>query len=499
MFSLIITIISIALVAALALATIYYGGSAFNKSAAESNATKLLNQAQQLLAADRLYRVDHGSAPTSMADLVNGGYLKSVPTAMSKPIVSTAYASTQEWNMISTTAGTAYSLSSSSFVDEDSCKFLNKKSLGQDGVLKEVYSGYQTQCYGPSVNSLSVLVVVDPLTPVTDSASLPNVPVIKTGTTVAQESWLVEPGSSSNPTDPGNSGGDNSGVPPGLNVPSGLTYTGDPLPAELSSDYPEFYISFQRSGTTPFNITSVAGTVAGGTFSLVEAPFCGVTDGNYYCGAYVQITGATAIDGQLHSGTMTVATSAGNATIPVDYFAIEVLPAQTIKFTTDYLANAQLKVNNETLSYDGNGNEVCTIDIVTVPGSNLLRGDSHGGCITVPDTHVTDFIYVDGSGSGATTFNIGPVEITTFEGYTYTIASPDYNCPGVYLPQDPNAVQSSPGVFSGPFINKPGCSITLNGVGTGGPFTAKYSISVNGGPVQVITKVRSYIVNEATY
>ena len=41
MFSLIITIISIALVAALALATIYYGGSAFNKSSATATASKL--------------------------------------------------------------------------------------------------------------------------------------------------------------------------------------------------------------------------------------------------------------------------------------------------------------------------------------------------------------------------------------------------------------------------------------------------------------------------
>ena len=44
MFSLIVTIIAIALVAALALATLYYGGSAFNQSSAKAQAAKLLNQ-----------------------------------------------------------------------------------------------------------------------------------------------------------------------------------------------------------------------------------------------------------------------------------------------------------------------------------------------------------------------------------------------------------------------------------------------------------------------
>jgi Tfp pilus assembly protein PilN len=48
-FSLLITIISIALVAALALAALYYGGSAFNKGSAAAQSTQLLNESQQLL------------------------------------------------------------------------------------------------------------------------------------------------------------------------------------------------------------------------------------------------------------------------------------------------------------------------------------------------------------------------------------------------------------------------------------------------------------------
>ena len=58
MFSLIITIISIALVAALALATLYYGGNAFNKGSAEANASKIINEGQQVNGAVQLARAD---------------------------------------------------------------------------------------------------------------------------------------------------------------------------------------------------------------------------------------------------------------------------------------------------------------------------------------------------------------------------------------------------------------------------------------------------------
>jgi hypothetical protein len=54
MFSLIITIIAIALVAALARATLYYRGSAFNKGSVATPSTPLLNESQQLLGAAEL-------------------------------------------------------------------------------------------------------------------------------------------------------------------------------------------------------------------------------------------------------------------------------------------------------------------------------------------------------------------------------------------------------------------------------------------------------------
>ena len=84
MFSLIITIISIALVAALALATLYYGGSAFNKGAAGAVAARLINEGQQMNGAVALYKADVGAGSTAvvvtdLAGLASAGYLSSVP------------------------------------------------------------------------------------------------------------------------------------------------------------------------------------------------------------------------------------------------------------------------------------------------------------------------------------------------------------------------------------------------------------------------------------
>lgn len=78
MFSLIITLISTALVVALSVATVYYGGSVFTEYGKNAHATRLLNEASQLEIAMQLYRADHsGEAPDSLAALIQDNkYLK---------------------------------------------------------------------------------------------------------------------------------------------------------------------------------------------------------------------------------------------------------------------------------------------------------------------------------------------------------------------------------------------------------------------------------------
>lgn len=84
MFSLIITIISIALVAALALATLYYGGAAFNRGQDNARAAQILSAAQQidgaltLMSADTV-EIDSGAdTDVTVAD-IGVQYLRTAP------------------------------------------------------------------------------------------------------------------------------------------------------------------------------------------------------------------------------------------------------------------------------------------------------------------------------------------------------------------------------------------------------------------------------------
>ena len=79
MFSLIITIISIALVAALAVATIYFGGDAFTKNGARADAVKVVNAGQQINGAVEMYKAQKGEVPKTLDDLVDTKLLKAIP------------------------------------------------------------------------------------------------------------------------------------------------------------------------------------------------------------------------------------------------------------------------------------------------------------------------------------------------------------------------------------------------------------------------------------
>ena len=83
MFSLIITIISIALVAAIAVATLYYGGSQFSQGTAKAQADQIISGAQQIAGANTLYANNVGGGQydgAGASDLVTQGFLSAVPT-----------------------------------------------------------------------------------------------------------------------------------------------------------------------------------------------------------------------------------------------------------------------------------------------------------------------------------------------------------------------------------------------------------------------------------
>ncbi len=85
MFSFIITLVAIVLVAALSIATLYYGGDGFTQSNSRTEAAGLLQEANQLVGALELHRVDRTAlpeGPTSedvVLQLMDGKYLTQMP------------------------------------------------------------------------------------------------------------------------------------------------------------------------------------------------------------------------------------------------------------------------------------------------------------------------------------------------------------------------------------------------------------------------------------
>jgi hypothetical protein len=81
MFQLIVAVIAIALVIALTLASIFYGGEAFTRSSLKANVAAMVNQAQQISGAHVLYKTDNAKSTDSLDALVDNGYLAEIPNA----------------------------------------------------------------------------------------------------------------------------------------------------------------------------------------------------------------------------------------------------------------------------------------------------------------------------------------------------------------------------------------------------------------------------------
>lgn len=166
MFSLIITLLSIALVAALALATLYYGGTSWGTGGDASRAAQILTQGQQVLGAADTFRVEHGRWPNSMEELVTMKYLKEVPAievqvaGAGKFVNEAQAAGTKEvWTMPSAGRPT-FVLSNA--VGVPVCRAVNEKSRGDDGILKNPHTTLTSQCFGSADTALTVVVTKDP-------------------------------------------------------------------------------------------------------------------------------------------------------------------------------------------------------------------------------------------------------------------------------------------------------------------------------------------------
>ena len=193
MFSLIITIISVALVAALALATLFYGGESYQSGQAKAEAAKLRNQGQQLVAAAEFFYLQRGAWPDSIQEMVDSGHLNSIPVAQ-RAAVQEALAAKQ-WQM----PRGGQPLFVFDEVTVEVCRTINQESYGLAGILPKLQAGYMHQCFGPTKNDLLVVVgrgsLPDLVAAVNDGLLTPeNVssdPVPSADDTAA---WTVAPG-----------------------------------------------------------------------------------------------------------------------------------------------------------------------------------------------------------------------------------------------------------------------------------------------------------------
>lgn len=92
MFSLIISIIAIALVAVLAIVTIWYGTDAYIDQRVEAGAAQIINESEQIEGAILAYNVEQGTPPEicdiddddceePLQSLIDADYLKSAPSS----------------------------------------------------------------------------------------------------------------------------------------------------------------------------------------------------------------------------------------------------------------------------------------------------------------------------------------------------------------------------------------------------------------------------------
>lgn len=147
MFSLIISIISIALVAALAAATVYFGGAAFNKGSAGADASTFINGGQQVAGAFTLAFAD-GHSPVAVSEL-NSGLLGSSDGVKTDGDVYLAQIPTYKGTALTTFSGTTgkegYLVLN---VSGQVCDEINKRSHGNDYVFDTIKTAGISGLYG---------------------------------------------------------------------------------------------------------------------------------------------------------------------------------------------------------------------------------------------------------------------------------------------------------------------------------------------------------------
>lgn len=153
MFSLIITILAIALVAILAYVALYYGSSAATEASARARAVTIVNQGEQIVGATQIFYVENNRAPSTLQELVDLGYLSKLPVpsgtklaASSFSIISNAIAAEPDrwtWDPATRTLALVKAIEPTSV-----CAQVNNVSFKVADVKNAVDPALRVQCYG---------------------------------------------------------------------------------------------------------------------------------------------------------------------------------------------------------------------------------------------------------------------------------------------------------------------------------------------------------------
>jgi hypothetical protein len=270
MFSLIITIISIALVTALAVATLYYGGNSFTQAGSSAQASTVINQAQQLMGAMEMFRIQQGRWPNSLAEL-SPQYLRTLPSlqAAADPQMVVGAVAQQvpaTWEMPAPGVPT---IELSTSVTVSLCREVNTKTRGDDGILRQAHVTLAAQCYGASEENLKVVVTKNGESllgalPSEDVTTAPLPPPTEEGP------WLVSPGEAKRP---GGSGGPSAPEPSALRVyfDQGEVPSGESLgtfvygPNSVGSSW---LVVVSNDGDEPIPLTASSFAISGFNWTL---------------------------------------------------------------------------------------------------------------------------------------------------------------------------------------------------------------------------------------
>lgn len=414
MFSLIITIVSIALVAALALATLYYGGNAFDQANANARAAQIDNQSQQLLGAADLYFANTGRWPQDIDELVQGNYLKSIPVV--KVSVGPAMAQTVEWAMV-TPNMPVFMLDTQ---EAEVCRSINEQRIGDRGIAPTLDPTLISQCFGPASNRLVTVVSKDPrwLTEaVEDPAASEKVASAGTASRPAANAttgWTVSPSApvvrGSAPQDGGDDNGSGSGggttspeVSGSLSTsPSSLNF-GEITPGSSASQ------TFQVRNTGTASLTLLQAPAASGAHfrSSTDCSAGQVLSPAAQCS--VTVTYEPTAYGS-HAGVVNVNSSAGDAAVGLAGTTPEA-PSSALTASRSSVAFGPRNISESAqlpVTFTNAGSTVLTVSTPTTTGTGFTSTTTCGASLS-PGASCTVTVtfapVAETSYSGTLTFN----------------------------------------------------------------------------------------------